>query len=335
MTASIPYAAAFFSWTRIYFERWKALPESTQANVRSFQTPADEFYRKYKKIPPPSTPHAILPELAAAKERMGNDEEYKMNQEKKKNILVVGDCHGCYDELLELHAKAVKENNNIQFKYVLLVGDLCNKGPESTKVIRHVRLASNFFSVRGNHDEGALAAALGERSSRQKKKYHWIEDEHNNHDAALSDDDVSWLAELPYTIKIPGDFFGTSEHNDIIIVHAGFIPNTSSNIEGQEIKTMTTIRDLLPRYDKDRKFTHYEHYKQRKSDDDPIPWASVWDGSFVIFGHDAKRKLQMYEKAIGLDTGAVYGGKLTGLILSSYSERKLVSVQSKEYVSVT
>mmetsp|Transcript_1326 Transcript_1326/g.1411 ORF Transcript_1326/g.1411 Transcript_1326/m.1411 type:complete len:99 (-) Transcript_1326:559-855(-) len=98
---------------------------------------------------------------------------------------------------------------------------------------------------------------------------------------------------------------------------------------------MTTIRDLLPRYDKDRKFTHYEHYEQRKSDDDPIPWASVWDGSFVIFGHDAKRKLQMYEKAIGLDTGAVYGGKLTGLILSSYSERKLVSVQSKEYVSVT
>ena len=163
------------------------------------------------------------------------------------------------------------------------------------------------------------------------------------------------MSDLPYTIKIPGDFFGGGEikveqNDDTIIVHAGLIPNRE--IETQEIKTMITIRDLLPRYDEDDKFTQYEYYEKRKGgiiedecndtkaickdnkENEPVPWGTAWNGPFVIFGHDAKRKLQMYDNAIGLDTGAVYGGMLTGLILSSNTERKLVSVKSKEYSAI-
>lgn len=91
--------------------------------TRAFRTPADEFFKENKKIPLPLIVHATLAELSALatiKQEENNPDENKT----QKNILVIGDVHGCYDELLELHAKAVKENDSTQFQYVILVGDL-------------------------------------------------------------------------------------------------------------------------------------------------------------------------------------------------------------------
>jgi len=71
----------------------------------------------------------------------------------------------------------------------------------------------------------------------------------------------------------------------------------------------------------------YGYFEKHQSEGKPLPWAQVWNGpEQVIFGHDAKRGLQNEKYAIGLDTGACYGNKLTGIILP---DQKLVSVDSE------
>jgi bis(5'-nucleosyl)-tetraphosphatase (symmetrical) len=252
-------------------------------------------------------------------------EEGNLNRHKVSphGILVIGDVHGCLDELLWLHETAVRMNNNRPFDHVILVGDLCNKGPHSAAVIRHVRTnAPHWLSIRGNHDNAALTAALQEEDAKKDTdKYAWVNE--------LSDEDVQWLAQLPYTIRIPASMFndgnggGDGTVVDTVIVHAGLIPDVP--LAEQSIPTMVTLREL-PQTRTEKETS--ARTKITNGPDAPLQsgWASHWKGpERIIFGHDAKRGLQQTEYCIGLDTGAVYGKQLSGIILP---ERKLVQVDS-------
>lgn len=314
---------------------------SNKENRRLKQTAADFYYAKHQMLPLPSVMHAALPV----------DDDRCQSEKGSKNVLVIGDVHGCMDELRLLLDTAVKEHNDGQpFEFVVLVGDLCNKGPYSAQVIRWARTTPNVWSVRGNHDDGALAAALGDAERRSKKKYQWVlqgEEENESvsspddeQEIVLSDDDVEWLVELPYTITIPGSYL--EQDADVLIVHAGLIPGISLN--DQSISTMITIREVLPICHGDSdKLSHFEYSERQKGHpaqatqhpicNVPAPWASVWKGpQQVVFGHDARRGFQRYDHAIGLDSGAVYGKSLTGMILPG---KKIVSVPSQQYSKVS
>ena len=125
-----------------------------------------------------------------------------------KAVFIIGDVHGCYDELIELMQKARSVEPNIVF---MCVGDLVNKGPKSVDVIRLLRsMGSDVWSVRGNHDEGALREIRSMRSDSNyifPAMYRWV--------SKLSDDDINYISELPYTISIPS--------HRTLVVHAGLV----------------------------------------------------------------------------------------------------------------
>lgn len=215
------------------------------------------------------------------------------------------------------------------------------------KVVRYVREQPNWLTVRGNHDNAVLEAALGDPSRRQKKKYKWVMEGEKKfltkNQVTLSDDDVMWLSELPYTITIPAALLkADSDSSDVCldttIVHAGLVPGVE--LECQTIETMVTIREVDPIYkrgevlnEKHRQLAYVHHgtyytVLANESRGHPVPWASVWEGpNQIVFGHDARRGLQLYDTkwATGLDTGAVYGKKLSGIILPG---RRLVQVDA-------
>jgi hypothetical protein len=220
------------------------------------------------------------------------------NYKDGSGILIIGDVHGCYEEMIGLHEKAVRANNGRPLALVVLVGDLGNKGPSSAKVIQHCRTTPRWLAVRGNHDNAALLAACGDEKRKDNPKYAWVH--------TLNQQNTDWMAQLPYTILLPTGLQGLSREH--LVVHAGLEPGLP--LTEQTVETMTTIRNI-----------------------DNQPWATTHQGpSHVVFGHDAKRGLKLYNYATGLDSGCVYGKKLTGLLLP---QNQLLAVPAKaEYEAI-
>lgn len=211
--------------------------------------------------------------------------------------IIVGDVHGCLAELERLFGLVGVTRDD----RVVMVGDLVAKGPESLGVLRLLR-ELGAESVMGNHD----ANLLRHRRARQNG-----ESRPDTSDAIkkiarkLDDDDWAWLEALPYTIDLPA--------HGALVVHAGLVPGVS--IDRQRPDDMLTMRSIRADGTASKRL------------DEGTPWARLWVGPpHVYFGHDAVTGLQCHDHATGLDTGCVYGGRLTACVLP---DRELVSVKAK------
>lgn len=225
--------------------------------------------------------------------------------QKFKEVFVIGDVHGCYDEMMELLQKANATNDRV---LKIFVGDLVNKGPKSCLVVNTIRNMKSAMAVRGNHDEVVLREYKASRnpSYQLSSGNQWMKD--------IPEDDISFLNKLPYTISIPS--------LNSIIVHAGLVPGLP--LECHHPKDLVTMRNI--------KFDKYFDGKglQPTSGSDGEAWAAVWPGpQHVYFGHDAKRMLQQHPYATGLDTGCVYGNHLTGIFINGPRTGMFVSVKAK------
>ena len=208
--------------------------------------------------------------------------------------IVVGDIHGCFDELRELLSEIDFQPDD----RVIAVGDLIVKGPKSVEVLELFITDDRFASVIGNHDRKLRQKLRGEPVELTKEQHATLEELSPERDRYSE-----FLRKLPYIIDLDSH----------LVVHAGVRPGVPLNRQMAsdltEIRTMGADPTL-------RKGT---------------AWYEVYRGpQTILFGHWPKKKPRVGPFAIGLDTGCVYGRKLTAFIIET---KEFHSVKARDAYS--
>lgn len=218
--------------------------------------------------------------------------------------IVVGDVHGCLEELRELLEKV---------KYLplvdrlIFVGDLIDRGPDPAGVVRFCR-ERDLECTMGNHEYQFLRWYKGNKHLTKRQGYE-----------EFTDEDVSYINRMPYSLKLSDDLW---------VVHAGVKPNLPLDKQAKD--------DLIfLRYtDSDRNFISLRKISKGKGEG-AMFWTEFWEGpASIIYGHN----VHSYEnplvtevapgvKCYGIDTGCCFGGRLTALIVET---GEMVQVQAKK-----
>lgn len=229
---------------------------------------------------------------------------------------IVGDVHGCADELLELATTlgyVVTDRDgeysvsHPQGRKLVFVGDLVDRGPDSPRVIRFVQQAVRAgaaFCVAGNHD-AKLAKAL---RGRNVKIGHGLEQSLQQLEATSA----GFREEAAVFLE---DLLSHYVFDDgkLVVAHAGL----TDDLHG---RTSARVRS----------FAMYGE-TTGETDEFGLPvrynWAKDYRGkATVVYGHTPVPEAEWLNNTICLDTGCVFGGKLTAL---RYPERELVSVAAR------
>lgn len=250
--------------------------------------------------------------------------------------IVVGDVHGCYDELQELLA-LLHTAGHINFKYsgnnarLIFLGDLIDRGRHSIECLRLVKRLSEdgrAECLAGNHENKhvryrshQIALALN-GTPNPMKRMSLVDLAAQNE---FTENEIDWMRKLPLTIPI---------HNDWIALHAGLMPGIA--IVDQDPNQLIRCRYI----DQDGKAAALN--KDKSQPEGTVYWAECWDGrQNVVYGHNVHSlteprvdKRPNGVQCIGIDTGAVFGGRLTAAILDWKDNQKdpsisFLQVQSK------
>lgn len=257
-------------------------------------------------------------------------------------VYAIGDLQGCYDSFCRLLDKLEFDP---QTDRLWLTGDLVNRGPKSLKTLRYVRsLGESVLTVLGNHDLHLLALANEIRFSNNHFDSLW---------KVLSADDstelLDWLRRRPLAhfdtelntlmvhAGVPPQWDAQLTlaraaeveqclRNDDYIAFLGKMygdkpSKWSDDLTGTKrlrviVNCLTRMRMIRP--NGRLNLTHAG--PPEAASGDLIPWFdapdAAWRGTRIVFGHWSALGLVVRPDIIALDTGCVWGRKLTAVKLT-------------------
>ena len=211
--------------------------------------------------------------------------------------IIIGDLHGCYHEAINLLDRLAASAAD----RVIFAGDLVDRGPLPREC---VELAMRHQCILGNHEEKHL-----QQRHRPDER---LSPDHLLTRRALGPEHYDYFAGLPLFIGLP-------EHGAAVI-HAGAMAGVP--LEGQDPYHLLHAQCIKPPSKKS--------YWPSKAPSDHTFWTHHWQGpERLIFGHTVVDAPLVTEHAVGIDTGAAFGGPLTALVLPGW---EIVQVPSRQPV---
>jgi predicted phosphodiesterase len=216
--------------------------------------------------------------------------------------VIIGDIHGCIDETEDLLAKIGVTSNDV----VVATGDLTRKGPAPDRCIDLWR-SRRFLSVLGNNDLKMI-----ERARRPLRR---VFARRSDRVVLRRADLIGEIARWPLVLEF--------SEAKLIVVHGGVMPNGSTPreaaLELRYIRRDGKAWRIVP--------------KGEQKEGDRF-WSEVWDGDrVVVYGHTPRREAKVDRAAVGIDTGCVYGGKLTAAVFETPRKWTLVDVPARRAYS--
>lgn len=223
-------------------------------------------------------------------------------------IDIVGDVHGCIDELHELliklnvlNASDLSYNQNYN-RELVFVGDLVDRGPSSFEVLKLVRSLMKYGVkfVRGNHDDKLLRYYLGKKIV--------ITDEIQRTIDQLKDFDSDLISLLSAPLFLV--------YGKLVICHAGMpLRNIHKHPYDRKVLSQCLYGEVNGMKDSEGRNIRLTN------------WTKDYSKYCCVYGHTVVENVLKLENTYCIDTGCVFGGTLTCL---RYPELEIVSIKAKK-----
>lgn len=230
---------------------------------------------------------------------------------------IIGDIHGCYDELLALldrlgYRVDVAKDGRVSVlppasRKLVFLGDVVDRGPATPAVLRLVMSAvraRHALCVAGNHDAKLVRALRGARV----KPGHGLEESVTQlaaESAEFREQAAAFLDKLPSHYVLDG--------GRLVVAHAGLREDMQGRNSGR-------VRQFALYGDTTGEIDGFGLPVRRD-------WAAGYRGAAaVVYGHTPVLDAQWVNNTLCIDTGCVFGNKLTAL---RYPEREIVSVPAE------
>ena len=223
-----------------------------------------------------------------------------------KRRIFVGDVQGCGDELDALLGRVgLSKGDELYF-----VGDLISRGTKADRVLELVQQHKGTC-VLGNHEYWLLRRGFFEEKALDPGDWPQLRELATHPDRVRYG---KWIRKWPIMVDL----------GDIWLVHAAVPPKLWKS--RKTLPDWTSLRyDDKREFDDEQLFALHARYcdakgrRPKKDWPEPggafAPWDEHYKGdAMVVFGHWARRGLVRKKRVRGLDTGCVYGGKLTAWI---------------------